>query len=217
MVSNWVYIVSNDYPICKEETIYKIGCTTKKDYHERIDSLYNTSVPYPFQKVMVFNTGTTHCRIYEQMLHGMFQKARISEDREFFKLTPKDIARIYKVITDEDDCTVEYISTDYLCKYYEGVIAFYENWICNALCIDYDDDCISRENLDTIMLQDIIGWIDLRCEDEGDVGRLIVPDYPDFTTYIIKNFDQLVVDEQWAEDYLKRINERNNMEESYGD
>ena len=70
----------------------KIGKTTRSDPQVRIDELYNSSVPVPFECVLAVKvenpTGL------EKALHKAFASNRINPNREFFQIEPQQPAAI---------------------------------------------------------------------------------------------------------------------------
>lgn len=88
----YVYILTN--PSFKEDWV-KIGKTTNMD--ERLKTLYNTSLPLPFE---VFATlKTTKYNEAEKLIHHYierFTNLRIEKKREFFNVKPEDALEIFK-------------------------------------------------------------------------------------------------------------------------
>lgn len=81
MEHGYIYILSN--PAMPD--IYKIGKTTR-DVRDRIDDLYTTGVPFPFQIIKVYEVD--EMTKTEELLHEIFKTDRINQKREFFKLDP---------------------------------------------------------------------------------------------------------------------------------
>ena len=76
--------------------LVKIGKTTRNDPQVRIDELYNTSVPVPFEcalAVRVDNPSTV-----ENALHKAFEPNRINPNREFFQIEPEHPSAILKLL-----------------------------------------------------------------------------------------------------------------------
>lgn len=87
----YVYILTN--PAFKDNYI-KIGFTSNID--ERLDSLYNTSVPRRFKIYALLKTKKY--KDAELMMHERFKGSRIGEDREFFLLIPDVAFEFMKVV-----------------------------------------------------------------------------------------------------------------------
>ena len=76
--------------------LVKIGKTARNDPRVRINELYNTSVPVPFEcalAVRVDNPSTV-----ENALHKAFEPNRINPNREFFQIDPEYPAAILKLL-----------------------------------------------------------------------------------------------------------------------
>lgn len=76
--------------------LVKIGKTARNDPRVRINELYNTSVPAPFECVLavrVENPSTV-----ENALHKAFGQNRINPNREFFQIDPEHPAAILKLL-----------------------------------------------------------------------------------------------------------------------
>lgn len=100
----YVYILTN--PSFKEDWV-KIGKTTNME--ERLKTLYNTSLPLPFE---VFATmKTTKYNEAERLIHHYierFTNLRIDKKREFFNVKPEDALAIFKdVALVLDDAVIE--------------------------------------------------------------------------------------------------------------
>ena len=74
----------------------KIGKTTRKDPQVRIDELYNTSVPVPFECVLAVRVKTP--AEVEDALHKAFKSNRINPNREFFQIEPGQPAAILNML-----------------------------------------------------------------------------------------------------------------------
>ncbi|MCV6589322.1 MAG: GIY-YIG nuclease family protein [Marinobacterium sp.] len=87
--NDFVYIISNDTFECG---IFKIGMTTKSP-KERIGQINSaTGVPDPFKIDMLISTP--EALKLEKSLHKKFADTRVNNNREFFKLSRKDLAWI---------------------------------------------------------------------------------------------------------------------------
>lgn len=91
-----VYVLSNP----AMPGLVKIGKTTAEDPQVRLDQLYNTSVPVPFEcEVAVRVQDVGQC---EQALHQAFAQCRVNPRREFFKIEAEDVVPLLKYLGDED-------------------------------------------------------------------------------------------------------------------
>ena len=100
----YVYILTN--PSFREDWV-KIGKTTNME--ERLRTLYNTSLPLPFE---VFATlRTAKYNEAEKLVHHYIERftdLRIRNNREFFNVKPEDALEIFKeVATLLDDAEIE--------------------------------------------------------------------------------------------------------------
>ena len=74
----------------------KIGKTTRMGPQVRMDELYNTSVPVPFECVLAVKVENPD-RL-EKALHKAFESNRINPNREFFKIEPEQPAAILEFL-----------------------------------------------------------------------------------------------------------------------
>lgn len=90
---------------CKKEIVYvlqneampglvKIGITHQKDMDQRLQTLYSTGVPLPFD--CIWAGEVDNCQEIETLIHNAFSDARINPKREFFKLKPERIIPLLK-------------------------------------------------------------------------------------------------------------------------
>lgn len=75
--------------------IVKIGLTTRGDMSRRLNELFTTGVPVPFD--CVFACEVDNCGEVERALHIAFGPNRIHPKREFFKLEPEQPLAILKL------------------------------------------------------------------------------------------------------------------------
>ena len=85
-MSQIVYILENPYM----PDLIKIGFTEKK-LEKRLSSLYNSSVPVPFE--CYFAVEVEDARDIERLLHQAYGDLRVNSSREFFRVSPEN-ARI---------------------------------------------------------------------------------------------------------------------------
>lgn len=75
--------------------IVKIGLTTRGDMKQRLNELFTTGVPVPFD--CVFACEVDNCANVERALHIAFGPYRINPKREFFKIEPEQPLAILKL------------------------------------------------------------------------------------------------------------------------
>lgn len=75
--------------------IVKIGLTTRGDMKQRLQELFTTGVPVPFD--CVFACEVNNCNEVERALHIAFGPNRIHPRREFFRLEPEQPLAILKL------------------------------------------------------------------------------------------------------------------------
>ena len=93
-MSNIVYVLTN--PSIPD--IVKIGMTT--DLTTRMRSLYNSSVPVPFE--CYFACTVNDMGFVEKQLHDGFDDFRVNPRREFFRIDPERVVSILKMVMIED-------------------------------------------------------------------------------------------------------------------
>ena len=103
-MSNIVYVLTN--PSIPD--IVKIGMTT--DLTTRMRSLYNSSVPVPFE--CYFACTVKDMSFVEKQLHDGFDDFRVNPKREFFRVDPERIVSILKMVMIEDVTPKEDIIED---------------------------------------------------------------------------------------------------------
>ncbi|SHN90827.1 hypothetical protein BHECKSOX_987 [Bathymodiolus heckerae thiotrophic gill symbiont] len=89
-MSNIVYVLTN--PSIPD--IVKIGMTT--DLTTRMRSLYNSSVPVPFE--CYFACTVEDMSFVERQLHDGFDDFRVNPKREFFRVDPERVVSILKMV-----------------------------------------------------------------------------------------------------------------------
>ena len=103
-MSNIVYVLTN--PSIPD--IVKIGMTT--DLTTRMRSLYNSSVPVPFE--CYFACTVNDMSFVEKQLHDGFDDFRVNPKREFFRIDPERVVSILKMVMIEDVTPKEGIVDD---------------------------------------------------------------------------------------------------------
>ena len=74
----------------------KIGKTTQADVNQRMNQLYTTGVPVPFE--CIFALEVDDCTKVESALHIAFGPSRINPSREFFKIDPEQAVSVLKLL-----------------------------------------------------------------------------------------------------------------------
>ena len=103
-MSNIVYVLTNP----SMPDIVKIGFTT--DLTTRMRSLYNSSVPVPFE--CYFACTVNDMNFVEKQLHDGFDDFRVNPKREFFRIDPERVVSILKMVMIEDVTPKEDIVED---------------------------------------------------------------------------------------------------------
>ena len=76
--------------------LVKIGKTNNDNPQVRIDQLYNTSVPVPFECVLAVRVDQPN--EVEEGLHRAFHPDRFNPKREFFKIDPEQAVAVLNLI-----------------------------------------------------------------------------------------------------------------------
>jgi hypothetical protein len=92
-VNGIVYVLTN--PAMPGLT--KIGMTTQEEIASRLNQLYTTGVPLPFE--CAFACQVKNCQEVEAALHLAFGNARINPRREFFRIEPERVIAILKLLS----------------------------------------------------------------------------------------------------------------------
>ena len=95
-MSGIVYLLTNE----AMPGLVKIGKTTGDDPQVRMDQLYNTSVPVPFECALAVRVEDPSK--LEKALHRAFDPNRINPKREFFKIDPEQAVAALSIVADED-------------------------------------------------------------------------------------------------------------------
>jgi hypothetical protein len=80
--------------------LVKIGKTTQADVSLRMNQLYTTGVPVPFE--CVYAIEVSDCTKVETALHVAFSPNRINPNREFFKIDSEQAIAILKLLEQKD-------------------------------------------------------------------------------------------------------------------
>ena len=95
-MSGIVYLLTNE----AMPGLVKIGKTTGDDPQVRMDQLYNTSVPVPFECALAVRVEEPS--ELEKALHKAFGPDRVNPKREFFKIDIEQAAALLRVVGKED-------------------------------------------------------------------------------------------------------------------
>ena len=91
-----VYLLTNE----AMPGLVKIGKTDADDPQVRMDQLYNTSVPVPFECVLAKRVDDQDA--VEKALHKAFGPDRFNPKREFFKIDTEQAVAVLSVVAGED-------------------------------------------------------------------------------------------------------------------
>jgi len=80
--------------------LVKIGKTTQADVKLRMNQLYTTGVPVPFE--CVYAIEVSDCSKVESALHIAFGPSRINPSREFFQIDSEQAIAILKLLGQND-------------------------------------------------------------------------------------------------------------------
>lgn len=94
--SGYVYLLTNEYM----PGIVKIGMTSRRELDSRLNELYTTGVPVPFE--CVYACKTSMYKEIEKALHDAFDPNRINPNREFFSIKPSQAISILKLFKAEN-------------------------------------------------------------------------------------------------------------------
>ena len=97
-----VYVLANK----AMPNLIKIGKTRRKDLQVRMDELYSTGVPFPFE--CLWAGEVEDCTEIESLIHNAFRHNRVNPKREFFNIQPDQVIPLLKKLsTKELTSTVE--------------------------------------------------------------------------------------------------------------
>lgn len=102
-----VYVLTNQYM----EGLVKIGKTSRKDLSVRMNELYTTGVPVPFDCAYACHVPLSQMDKLEKTLHTAFDPYRVNANREFFQINPEQVKVILKFIEGVQDATNEVIES----------------------------------------------------------------------------------------------------------
>ena len=96
IVPGIVYLLTNE----AMPGLVKIGRTNADDPTVRMDQLYNTSVPVPFDCVLAKQVNDPGA--VETALHRAFAPDRVNPRREFFKIDPEQAVAVLSIVSGDD-------------------------------------------------------------------------------------------------------------------
>lgn len=96
MTRGIIYLLTN--PVFP--SLVKIGMTTGDDVKVRMNQLYTTGVPLPFE--CVYAARVNDLEAVEAALHTAFSPQRVNPRREFFEIDPVQAIAIIKLLQLED-------------------------------------------------------------------------------------------------------------------
>ena len=91
-MSNIVYALVNP----AMPGLVKIGKTTRDNPEVRMNELYSTGVPLPFECAIAIQLEETQADGLEKALHTAFRPNRLNPSREFFEIDPEQVEAILK-------------------------------------------------------------------------------------------------------------------------
>ncbi len=97
-----VYVLTNSVM----PGLVKIGMTTRENVESRMNELYSTGVPIPFECAYACEVKVTDCAKIEKALHIAFEPNRVNKNREFFSIKPEQAIAILELF-DRKDVTNE--------------------------------------------------------------------------------------------------------------
>ena len=92
--------------------LVKIGKTESQDPQVRMDQLYNTSVPLPFELVRAIRVQDEDA--VEKKIHAVFSSSRVNPKREFFEVSLEQVTHLFDLIVSagNDDVSSEASASD---------------------------------------------------------------------------------------------------------
>lgn len=95
-----VYVLANE----GMPNLIKIGKTKRKDLQSRMNELYTTGVPFPFE--CLWAGEVEDCSKVEQILHNAFRDHRVNPKREFFDIAPDQVIPLLQMISEKEITSV---------------------------------------------------------------------------------------------------------------
>ncbi len=82
--------------------LVKIGMTTRENVESRMNELYSTGVPIPFDCAYACEVNAVDCAKIEKALHTAFEPNRVNKNREFFTMKPEQAIAILELFNRKD-------------------------------------------------------------------------------------------------------------------
>jgi hypothetical protein len=95
---NIVYVLTN----AAMPGIVKIGMTNRADVQLRMNELYSTGVPFPFECAIARQMEDNEALEIESALHTAFGPYRVNPSREFFQIEPEQAKVLLQVMHGKD-------------------------------------------------------------------------------------------------------------------
>ena len=95
---NIVYVLTNP----AMPGIVKIGMTDRADVLRRMNELYSTGVPLPFECTIARQIEGREAAEIENALHIAFDPYRVNPSREFFEIDPEQVEVLLRVMSGTD-------------------------------------------------------------------------------------------------------------------
>lgn len=91
--TGWVYAIGNP---SFRDNLFKVGMSAQTDFDDRIDSLYTTGVPTPFN-IVVIGKFKNPVQV-EKNIHNILShfRTRVNPNREFFECSEEDLILLFK-------------------------------------------------------------------------------------------------------------------------
>ena len=80
----------------------KIGMTDGADVQARMNTLYSTGVPFPFECAIAWEIEGKEAEEIETALHTAFGPNRVNPSREFFEIDPEQVQALLRVMPGRD-------------------------------------------------------------------------------------------------------------------
>ena len=109
-----VYVLQNE----AMPGLIKIGITHNEQVDKRLQTLYTTGVPLPFE--CIWAGEVDNCAEIESLIHNAFSDFRINPKREFFKLKPERVIPLLKKLSSAE------IMTNKVEKMFNGTVSVEE-------------------------------------------------------------------------------------------
>ena len=97
-MSKIVYVLTN--PAMPD--VVKIGITTRENPQVRMNELYTTGVPLPFECAIAIQTDDAQAEEFEKALHKAFEPYRLNPNREFFEIATYQVESLLRVLPGAD-------------------------------------------------------------------------------------------------------------------